>query len=320
MTINDPLRRAVTASSVLVALLLVGAAACAAKQQPKETVESLRQNSPTLQAIARNAKIRIAVRQDVPYMFYLDPKNPGARRTGFEIEIARAMATELGFGEDLIEWVPIKTMPERLTVLQQNRADLVVANFSMTEEREKFVDFAGPYQLVPQAVLVRRGRSRPIVTLEDLQGDDMRVCTTTGSTAVAVLKANEIKPRAVDTHLLCIDGLRSGAYDAFTGDLPILAALAEAERSRTGTEIFEVLDLAIADQPEKIGVASPNNDEAMRKVISWYLHKWQTAGANSRWQLAYDRTIGPYLDEAYRSQPLVDNWPDLADYDAKAPR
>ena len=310
-------RRALTASSVAVAVLLAGAAACAGRQNPKETVDSLREKSPTLRAVGKRAKIRIAVREDVPYMFF---RQPDGRRTGFEIEIARALATELGFAEERIEWVPIRTLPDRLAVLQQNRAEMVVANFSMTREREELVDFAGPYQLVPQQVLARRDRTKRLATIADLRRKDVHVCTTTGSTSETELRRKGITPEPVDTNTQCMEGLQDGTYDAFSTDLPILAGLARADQVETGKDTFELLDLAIADKPEKIGVAVPNNDWAMRDVVAWYLHRWQTGDPKSRWQHAYEQTIGPYLGPEYGSQPHLDNPPDLADYDSKAPR
>jgi glutamate transport system substrate-binding protein len=137
-------RKSITAVSVTLPLVLVGAAACTEQATPKETVESLGAKSPTL---TNKARIRIAVRDDVPYMFYVDPQTK--ERSGLEIEIATAMAQELGYPEDGVDRIAVRTLPERLDVLSQNRADLVVANFSITPEREQLVDFAGPYLLVP---------------------------------------------------------------------------------------------------------------------------------------------------------------------------
>ncbi|GAB2577792.1 glutamate-binding protein [Paractinoplanes abujensis] len=298
------------------AVLLAGAAACAAEEDPKETVDSLREKSPTLQAVARRARIRIGVREDIPYVSYLE----SGRRTGFEIEIARALADELGYTEDKIEWVKVETLPARLSVLQQDNADMVVASLSMTAKREELVDFAGPYQLVPQQVLVRRDRTKTLATIADLRRKDVRVCTTTGSTSEKVLGDKKIEAQPVDTNKACMDGLRDGTYDAFSTDLPILAGMAQADRVESGEDLFELLDLAIADEDEKIGVAVPDGDSAMRKVIAWYLHRWEADETNSRWQRAYDKTIGPYLGARYGSQPHLDNPPDLADYDSKAPR
>jgi glutamate transport system substrate-binding protein len=304
-------RKSITAVSVTLMLVLVGAAACTEQATPKETVESLRAKSPTL---ANKARLRIAVREDVPYLFYFDPQTKV--RSGFEIEIARAMAQELGYPEDRIDWIPVRTLPERLDVLQQNRADMVVANFSITPDREQLVDFAGPYVLVPQAVLVRHDRTKPLETIADLRAPGVKVCTTTGSTSERALKEKGINPEPVDTNVECMVGLRSGRYDVFSTDLPVLAGLRGTER-----DTFDLLETAIADSSERIGIAVPNNDSAMRDLVAYFLDKWQRgAPAVNPWLRAYDRTIGPLLDPKYRSQPLVDHPPQLADFDSKAPQ
>lgn len=304
-------RGALTALSVSVMLVLVGTAACTERATPKETVESLRAKSPTLRDKAR---LRIGVREDVPYMFYLDPATK--ERSGFEIEIAKELAKELGYREDRIDWVPIRTLPERIAVLQNNRADMVMANFSMNPEREALVDFAGPYQIVPQAVLVRRDRRKPLETIADLRAAGVRVCTTTGSTSEAALAAKKIESEPVDTNADCMNGMTAGRYDAFSTDLPILAGLMQADK-----DTFEILEMAIADSNERIGAAVPNGDTAMRSLVAYFLDRWQKESTvASPWLRAYDATIGPLLDPKYRSQPLVENPPVLADYDSKAPQ
>lgn len=310
-------RQALTACSVIVTVLLAGAAACASEKSPKKTVAIRRTESQTLIAADARGRLRIGVREDVPYMFFIER---GGRRTGFEIEIAKALAFELGFSEDKIDWVPVQTLPQRQAVLQQNIADMVVANFSMTAEREQYVDFAGPYQLVPQQVLVRRDRTKSLETIADLRRPGIRVCTTTGSTSEKALVDKGIEPEPVNTNAQCIAGLKRGMYDAFSTDLPILAGLAKADQAKTGEETFELLDLAIADYNEKIGVGLPNGDTAMRDVVAYFLHKWRTGTQYSPWRSAYDKTIGPLLGSEFASQPHVDNPPDLADFDSKAPR
>lgn len=304
-------RRALTAVSLTVMLVLVGAATCTERAEPKESVESLRAKSPTLRDKKR---LRIGVRESVPLMGYRDPSTN--ERSGFEIELARAMAAELGFTEDKIEWVTVSTVPDRISALQNNRADMILANLSMTEEREKLVDFAGPYMLVPQAVMVRRDRTKPLETIADLRRPGVRVCTGTGSTSEKALIAKGITPEPVDSNTQCLDGLRSKKYDAYSTDLPILAGFLAAEKNT-----LEILDLTIADFEERIGVAVPNGDWAMRDLVAYFLNRWQQGReGSSPWLHAYDSTIGQILNRKYRSQPRIDNPPELADHDSKAPQ
>lgn len=308
---RDRLRRALVAVSVSVTLVLVGAVACDKTTKSKETVETLRAKSSTLR---NRTRLRIVVRDTIPLMGYRDPKT--GRYTGFEIELATAVAAELGFPEERIEWVTVNNLAERQAFLQSGLAQMTVASFSITPEREQFVDFAGPYLLVPQAVMVRRDRTKPLETIADLRAKDVHVCTLTGSTSEKALKEQGITPDPVDKHDLCVAGMKAGRYDAFSSDLTILAGFLSADK-----ELFEIQDMTITGNSERLGMAVPNGDEALRDLIAHVLHHWQTGPPDaSPWLRAYDHTIGQVLDPRYRSQPLVDNPPDLADYDSKAPK
>jgi glutamate transport system substrate-binding protein len=307
-------RRTLTAVCLTAMLVLAGAATCADTDEPNESVESLRADSPTLR---NKERMRIGVRATVPLMGYQESGT--GKRSGFEVELAKALARELGYTtEDKIEWVTVATVAERITALQSGRVDMVLANLSMTEDREKLVNFAGPYMLVPQAVMVHRDRIKKLETIADLRAPGVKVCTGTASTSEKALKEHGITPYPVDSNTLCIAGLRSREYDAYSTDLPIIAGFAHEE-----PKTFEILTLTFG-LDERIGIALPDGDEALRRLVKHFLNRWQQqslAGESTPWLRAYDRTIGQALeDPRYRSQPRVDDPPDLADHDSKAPR
>jgi glutamate transport system substrate-binding protein len=299
-------RRGATMLSIIAMVLLAGAAKCAEDTLPTETVESLRAKSPTLQ---NRERLRIGVRETIPLLSYIEPKT-GAR-TGFEIQIARELARELGYSDQTIDWVPVSTVPSRLAALQNDQVDIVVASLSITADRELLVDFAGPYLLVPQALLVDKKRTKRLETIADLRAPGVRVCTGTGSTSERALVAKGITPEPVDNDTQCKQGMDDGTYDAYSTDLPILASFVQSNPDR-----YEVLDLEIADFSERIGVAVPEGDTALGGLIAYFLDRWRSAPDNP-WLAAYDQTIGPGLGPRYRSQPLVANVPQLADFDSK---
>lgn len=308
-------RTVVTALSATALVGLAGAGSCAERKAPKETVDTLRAKSRTLQ---NRTRLRIGVREDVPFMSI----KVNGEHSGFEIELAREMAGALGFGPDRIDWVPVKTLPERISVVGDN-ADMVLANVSITPERAERVEFAGPYQLIPQAVLVHRDRTKALETLPDLRAPGVRVCTTTGSTSAEALKLKGITPDLYDTNADCMAKMGQRQYDAFSTDLPILAGMREDDRSKTGKQAYDILEMAIADFHEQIGIATPKGDTALRDLVAYFLDRWYRLGqetGNSPWLRAFDRTIGPLMASKYRSQPRVLNPPDLEDYGSKAPQ
>lgn len=299
------LHSALTVCSIVVFLVLGSVAGCVEKGTAKETVESLRGKSQTLRDKVR---LRIGVRETLPYLSYRDPNN--GVRSGFEIEIARALAADLGFTDDRIDWVTVTNVQNRMHVLQANQADMVLASLTIRPERP--VEFAGPYQLVPQAVLVNKKRTKRMETITDLRSPDVFVCTGIGSTSAQALDTKGIRLELVDNGPQCVDGMKAGKYDAYSSDLPILASVVASDPDR-----FEILDIIVSDTEERIGVAVPKGDTALRDLVAYFLNRWLRGTQPSPWMLAYDRTIGPYLNPKYRSQPLVDNPPDLVDYDSK---
>ncbi|MCI6989349.1 MAG: transporter substrate-binding domain-containing protein [Campylobacter sp.] len=117
--------------------------------------------SYTLDEIKSSKKIRIGVWNDKPPFSNL----VDGEFKGFEVDLAKKLAKEL-IGEDAqIEFFGISSADERAIILNNNLADIVIASFANSDEK---VDFAMPYFMISQGVLVKKGS--PIKTLNDLKG------------------------------------------------------------------------------------------------------------------------------------------------------
>ncbi len=321
-----PWHKTVTTISVFALLALGIVAACTHGDEPeKPKVEDLIESSSTVSK-AKMGRLRIGVWDNIPYISYRDPTTNEYQ--GFDIEIARAMAKELGFREDMIEWVNLTNLPRRLSVLRADKADLVVASFSMTSDRLADVAFAGPYLVVPQAVLVPQHRKQDLDTISDLKAPGVKVCTTTGSTSEAVLQDRGITTDLQDANHKCMEGLRAGVYDAFSTDEHILAAFDRDDEDRHDEDKFEVLDTAIAKSDEKIGIAVPKDDASLRTLVTHFLYCWKLEEANgdSPWLRAYNNSLSslipdmpqPDADKPSYSGVDTDEPPYLADADCQA--
>ncbi|GIH05477.1 glutamate-binding protein [Rhizocola hellebori] len=300
------LRDALTVLCIGAFLITGAAAACVENKDPKESVQSLRAKSPTLRDKVR---LRIGVRETLPFLSYRDPST--GIRSGFEVELARGIASDLGFTEEKIDWVPVTDVQSRMHVLQANQADIVVASLTMAPDRP--VDFAGPYLVMPQAILVHKQRTKRVESIADLKAPDFKTCVGISSTSAKALEAKGIKPELVNDGLMCIDGMTSNKYDAYSSDLQVLASVLARDPDK-----FEILKLLVSDAEERIGVAVPQGDTALRDLVAYFLNRWLIGPQPSPWMRAYDRTIGPHLEAKYRSQPRVDKPPVLVDYDSKA--
>ncbi|MFI1192707.1 transporter substrate-binding domain-containing protein [Micromonospora sp. NPDC020750] len=302
-------RSVATTLAVSLTLTLAAAAGCDSRQEPqipsvKETLSKTHiYGQPTL---------KIGVSTTGPLMGELH----GGTYSGFDVEIARYIAAQLGYeGDKRIEWVPVAT-EDRIPALQGGAVDLVVSTFSMTEEREKLVSFAGPYLVTTQEAMVPTRLKDSIHTIEDLRDPRYKVCTSGGSTTEAELGRHQIRVFVVKEVGDCIDGILEGRYDAVSSDETILAGFLSKH-----PKDFTIIDMPFGTS-EQIGVGVPISDPALRDLVAFFLDKsYQQGrkGLSSPWLTAYHQTLGPWL-RAPKVQPPPLKVPELVDFDDKAPR
>lgn len=142
---------------------------------------------------------------------------------GFDIDVARYVARSLGWAEREIEYRPIDE--DRLRQeLQSGEVDLVVSTFRMTPEHERLVDFAGPYLLTKQDLLVAADNAT-ITGPHSLDG--RRLCSVSGSSDASTIKQERYSPTArlmrADSIAECVEDLLAGKIAAVTGDDVALA-------------------------------------------------------------------------------------------------
>ncbi|GAA2714771.1 transporter substrate-binding domain-containing protein [Micromonospora olivasterospora] len=303
------IRSVATTAAVALTLTLAAAAGCDSRQPPKlpSVAEKLRESN-----VYGQPKIRIGVSTTEPLMGELS----GGAHVGFDIEIARYLAAQLGFeGDQRIEWVSLAT-EDRIPALQGGTVDMVVSSFSMTEQRETQVTFAGPYFVTTQETMIPVRLRDRVRTIEDLQNKEIRVCTSGGSTTQAELRNHQIQASVVKDVGDCVQGIMEGRYDAVSSDETILAGFLSQHPK----------DLLIVDMPfgtsELLGVGVPIGDPALRDLVAFFLNKSYLQGRqglSSPWLTAYHRTLGPWL-KVPKSQPQPLDVPELVDFDDKAPR
>lgn len=200
--------------------------------------------------------IRIGIKFDQPGLGYQD----GDTYTGFDVDVATYIAEQLGYTEDQIDWVEAPS-PQRETMLQNEDVDMIVATYSITDERDEVVDFAGPYFVAGQDLLIRSEDAGEITGPDVLDGRNL--CSVAGSTSAQNVK-DEFSP---DTQLVelngyseCIQYLTGGQVDAVTTDDIILAGLAAAD----GDGALEVVGNTFSE--ENYGVGLPPGSDMCQDV------------------------------------------------------
>ena len=203
-----------------------------------------------------SGKIRIGIKFDQPGLGF---KKSGTY-VGFDVDVAKYVAKKLGYSEDEIVWKEAPSK-QREAMLQNGDVEMILATYSITDERKNAVSFAGPYFVAGQDLLVRKD-DHSINGPEDLNGK--RLCSVTGSTSAATVKekfASEVQLMEQPGYAECATALFSGIVDAVTTDDIILAGLASASRGK----------LRVVGKPftqEYYGVGIKKGDTALAKKIN----------------------------------------------------
>lgn len=246
------------------------------------------EGSPTFDAITARDGIVVGVKNDQPGLGYEDAAS--GERTGFDVDIARWIAASLGFEESQIEYVTIPSANREQEIVNGN-IDYYVGTYSITDSRKQQIDFAGPYFITGQGLLVAADN-------EDISGpDDLAgkiVCSVTGSTPLQRIR-DEYSPGDTveyDTYSQCIDQLLAGSVDAITTDQAILAGYVaqQPEELKIAGDTFS---------EERYGVGLAKGDSAFQEHINTLF----TDGGDI-WTALFDLHLAPSGIEG--EQPAVD--------------
>ena len=150
-----------------------------------------------------------------PWMIDDDPTSG----EGFESAVAYAVAAELGYGPEDIEWV--RTTFDAAIAPGAKDWDLNIQQFSVTEERKNAVDFSSPYYTTSQAVVaVEDGAAADATSIADLAGAAVGVAVGTTSYDVAVEALGEDNIQVFNSVADVVAAINAGQIDAFVTDLP----------------------------------------------------------------------------------------------------
>ncbi|WP_165869610.1 glutamate ABC transporter substrate-binding protein [Streptomyces barkulensis] len=228
-------------------------------------------------------KINIGIKFDQPG---LGLKTQDGEYTGFDVDVAKYVAKELGYDEKDIVWKQAPSA-ERENMIVNGDVKFIAATYTINDERKERVDFAGPYFLAHQDLLVRNDDDT-VRSEEDLNSSEMKLCSVTGSTSAQ----NVNKKFAPKANLInyggyseCLTGLENEAVDALTTDDSILAGYA-AQKEHQGK--FKLAGLNLSDEPYGIGLKK--GDTELRKKINDALEKMVDEGA---WEEAAKKHFGP---------------------------
>jgi glutamate transport system substrate-binding protein len=257
-------------------------------------------SAPTFTTAAHPAKGKIVIGIDFtePGLGY----KSGNTYSGFDVDTARYVAHSLGYPEQRIVWKAV-VPGDREKLLENHQVDLIFATYSITPARARLVDFAGPYFIAHQGLLIRRdddaravgsigalvghGAVRPITGLSTLDGK--RLCSGTGTTSARrILErygAEKITLLTYPDINDCVEALYDGRVDAVTTDDVILAGFA-AHGKYNGA--LKVLGTNFSN--ERYGVGIPKGDTKLAKRVNAALRSYIADGS---WKRSLEHNIAP---------------------------
>lgn len=274
--------------SLLVVVLLVG---CSTSKSSSSTSSSSSSSGNTAKArtldeIKESGTIKIGVFSDKKPFGYVDDKGD---YQGYDVYFADRLAKDLGVDVKYVAVDPAS----RVEYLTSAKVDIILANFTVTDERAEQVDFALPYMKVALGVV--SPSSQLISSVDDLEGKTLIVGK--GTTAETYFEKNYPK-----VNLLKYDQY-SEAYQA----------LLDGPGDALSTDNTEVLAWALENKGYEVGITSlgdtdtiaPAVQKGNTELLDWINNEIKTLGEENFFHKDYEETLEPVYGDATNPDDLV---------------
>lgn len=269
------------------AILTLSVAACAAAEGGSGASGGSESGGfKTIDEIRSEGKITIGVFSDKMPFGYVD--NSGEYQ-GYDVYFAKRIAQDLNVE---LELVPVEAA-SRVEFLQTAKVDIILANFTVTEERSQQVDFALPYMKVALGVV--SPDSAVISSADELNGKTLIVVK--GTTAETYFTENypDVKLQKYDEYNEAYSALQDGRGDAFS------------------TDNTEVLAWAMSNPGFTVGVESLGSIDAIApavtkgntELLDWLNEEIKALGEEQFFHADYDATLASVYGDTVDKDNLV---------------
>jgi len=186
-----------------------------------EAADTFEEGTPMAE-FAEEGSITVGTKFDQPG-FGLE--NLEGELEGFDVEVAKIIAGAMGIAPEDIEWFETPSAI-REEAIEGGDVDMVVATYTINEERAERITFAGPYYNAGQMLMVASDNDTITGPDDIAENPDATVCTVTGSTPSENIReylASEDQLVLFEEYSQCADALGNGQVDIVTTDNVILA-------------------------------------------------------------------------------------------------
>ncbi len=239
----------------------------------------------SLSEIKESGKVVIGVFSDKKPFGYVDANGD---YQGYDVYFGNRLAKDLGVE---VEYVPVEAA-SRVEYLS-NKVDIILANFTVTEERAEKVNFTLPYMKVALGVV---SPDRALITDVSQLANKMLIVSK-GTTAETYFTQNhpEVNLLKFDQYTEAYGALLDGRGDALSTDnTEVLAWALENEGFSVGVESLGNIDTI---------AAAVNKDN--KELLDWINDEIKALGEEQFFHEAYEQTLAPVYGEAADVDNLV---------------
>ncbi len=228
----------------------------------------------TLDQIKESGKIVIGVFSDKSPFGYVDENG---EYQGYDVELARQIGTDLGVD---VEFVSTEAA-NRVEYLETNKVDVILANFTVTEERAEKVDFAEAYMNVALGVVSHKDN----VVTDLSQVGDRTVIVISGTTAETYLTEHnpELKLEKYDTYAAAKTAFENNKDAVWANDNTEVIAFAKS----SGSDEYVVGIEELGDKDTIAPAVAKGNSE----LLEWVNDELYTLGGKNFFHTDYEKTL-----------------------------
>ena len=242
----------------------------------------------SLDDIKKSGTINIGVFSDKNPFGYVDANGKYA---GYDVYFAERIAKDLGVKVNYVS----TEAANRVEYLETGKVDIILANFTVTEERAKKVDFALPYMNVALGVV--SPNSRVIKSLDEIGKDD-KVIVISGTTAETYLVKNHknIKLQKFDSYAAAKNAFENGTGVAWANDNT------------------EVIAFALQSKGYTVGIPSLGSQDTIapavtkgnKELLNWLNDEIKKLGKEQFFHKDYDATLLSTYGAEYKDTLVVE--------------
>ncbi|MEJ8786822.1 cysteine ABC transporter substrate-binding protein [Peptoniphilus sp. HCN-40583] len=268
---------------LMIATLALGLAACGGVEEGAPVADKA--GTRTVEEIKKSGEITIGVFGDKKPFGYMDEKG---QFKGYDIALGDRIAKELGVK---VKYIPVEAA-SRVEYLNANKIDLLLANFTVTDERKEQVDFALPYMKVSLGVVSPKGAITDVAQLKD-----KTLIISKGTTAETYFteKHPEVKLQKYDQYAEAYSALLDGRGDAMSTDnTEVLAWALENDGYDVGIKTLGDVDY--------IAPAVKKGNKEMLDCVNGIIEKLY---GEKFFTKAFEDTLAPTYGDAAKAEDMV---------------